>query len=216
MKKTALIILVLISTSLYAQKKSKWLVGLEYSKDHLENESLINWNGNELISATISQNNTKGMSIGYIVSERLTMNSGLYFTDRSQSMVINCYTCDVTPFNSTDLIPFSNKQYYLSIPITVSYGLLKSAKLRPNIKLGLSNNFNVKNELNTNSNFFLEGMLGASISYTMAQKIIIETGVMHRTSISSLYKKSLLIESDRSNNILTKSFDITIRYIFSK
>ncbi|SMG47103.1 hypothetical protein SAMN05661096_03350 [Marivirga sericea] len=104
------------------------------------------------------------------------------------------------------------KQQFLSIPISVSYGILKS-RLRPHLRLGFINNISLINELENSSEYFssneyfIEGFAGVSLSYKLGEKWEAEIGYNYRTAITSMYKETSVGDYTR-NNLVTNSLSI--------
>ena len=211
MKKVTAILFILIVTNLCAQQESNWKLGIEVSEDNLSGENYVVTSG--FISGyTIGyteRNYSIGILSGFNLNERVTISSGLFFSNKNVSGAIICNTCDV--------IPVLIKQQYLSVPVSVSYGILKS-RLRPHLKLGFINNISLINELeNSNEYFssngyFLEGFAGVSLSYKLGKNWDAEIGYNYRTAITSVYKETLVGDYTR-NKLATNSLTIGIKYI---
>lgn len=211
MKKITTILFFCISTNLYAQQESNWKLGLEISKDNLSGENYVVTSG--FISGyTIEyteRNYSIGILTGFNLNERVTISSGLFFSNKNVSGAVICHTCGV--------IPALIKQQYLSVPVSVSYGILKS-RLRPHLKLGFINNISLTNELeNSNEYFssngyFIEGFVGLSLSYKLGENWEAEIGYNYRTALTPMYKAISVGEYTR-NKLITNSLTIGTKYV---
>jgi len=211
MKAVAATLFILITTNLYAQQESSWKLGLEISKDNLSGENYVVTSG--FISGyTIEYtelNYSIGVLSGFNLNERVTISSGLFFSNKNVSGAVICNTCDV--------IPALIKQQYLSVPVSVSYGILRS-RLRPHLKLGFINNISLINELeNSNEYFssngyFIEGFAGMSLSYNWGKNWEAEIGYNYQTAITTMYKETSVGDYTR-NKLATNSLAIGMKYV---
>ena len=211
MKKVTTALFFFITTNLYAQQESNWKLGLEISEDNLSGENYVITSGfiSGYTIAYTERNYSIGILSGFNLNERVTLSSGLFFSNKNVSGAIICNTCDVIP----ELI----KQQYLSVPVSVSYGVLKS-RLRPHLKLGFINNISLINELD-NSNgyfsskeYFLEGFAGLSLSYTLGKNWEAEIGYNYRTALTTMYKETSVGDYTR-NKLTTNSLVIGMKYV---
>jgi Outer membrane protein beta-barrel domain len=211
MKKVTAILFFCITTNLYAQQESNWELGLEISEDNLSGENYVVTSG--IFSGyTIEYtelNYSIGILSGFNLNERVNINLGLFFSNKNVSGAVICNTCDV--------IPALIKQQYLSVPVSVSYGILKS-RLRPHLKLGFINNISLINELeNSNEYFssngyFIEGFAGLSLSYKLGKNWKAEIGYNYRTALTTMYKETSVGDYTR-NNLTTNSLIIGMKYV---
>jgi Outer membrane protein beta-barrel domain len=211
MKKVTATLFILITTSLYAQQESNWKLGLEISEDNLSGENYVITSG--IISgytiAYTELNYSIGILSGFNLNERVTLSSGLFFSNKNVSGAIICNTCDV--------IPTLIKKQYLSVPFSVSYGILKS-RLRPHLKLGFINNISLINELDisneyfSSNGYFLEGFAGLSFSYKLGKNWEAEIGYNYRTALTTMYKETSVGDYTR-NRLATNSLAIVMKYV---
>lgn len=211
MKKLTVFLFFCISTHLYAQQVSNWKLGLEISEDYLSGENYVVTSGifsGYTIKYT-ERNYSIGVLTGFNLNERITISSGLFFSNKNVSGAVICNTCDV--------IPTLIKQQYLSVPVSVSYGILKS-RLRPHLKLGFINNISLINELeNSNEYFssngyFIEGFAGISLSYKLGKNWEAEIGYNYRTALTTMYKETSVGDYTR-NKLDTNSLTIGMKYV---
>lgn len=210
-EKATAILFILITTNLYAQQEPNWKLGIEISEDNLSGENYVVTSG--FFSGYAIENTERNYSIGILSgfnpNERVTISSGLFFSNKNVSGAIICNSCEV--------IPVLIKQQYLSVPVSVSYGILKS-RLRPHLKLGFINNISLINELeNSNEYFssngyFIEGFAGVSLSYKLGKKWEAEIGYNYRTAITSAYKETSAGDYTR-NKLVTNSLVMGVKYI---
>jgi len=211
MKAVAATLFILITTNIYAQQESSWKLGLEISADNLSGENHVVTSG--FISGyTIDYtefNYSIGILSGFNLNERVTISSGLFFSNKNVSGAIICNTCGV--------IPVLIKQQYLSVPVSVSYRILRS-RLRPNLKLGFINNISLINELGNNNEYFsgngyfIEGFVGLSLSYSLGKNWEAEIGYNYQTAITTMYKETSVGDYTR-NKLTTNRLAIGIKYI---
>ncbi|MCP4460957.1 MAG: porin family protein [Cytophagales bacterium] len=211
MKTVTATLFILISTNLCAQQESRWKLGLEISEDKLSGENYVATSG--IISGyTIEYtelNYSIGILFGFNLDEKATISSGLFFSNKNVSGGIICHTCNV--------IPALIKQQYLSVPVSVSYGILTS-RLRPHLKLGFINNVSLINELeNSNEYFssngyFIEGFAGMSLSYKLGTNWEAEIGYNYRTALTTMYKEASVGDYTR-NKLTTNSLAIGMKYV---
>ncbi|RUA12754.1 MAG: hypothetical protein DSY82_00425 [Flavobacteriia bacterium] len=210
MKKITVILFFCITTNLYAQQESNWKLGIEISEDNLSGENYVNTSG--FISGYKISYTDLNFSIGILsefnLNERITLSSGLFFSNKNLSGAIICNTCDV--------IPTLIKQQYLSVPVSVSYGILKS-RLIPHLKFGFINNISLINELDnrndyfSSNGYFLEGFAGLSLSYKLGKNSEIEIGYNYRTALTTMYKETSIGDFTR-NRLITNSLSIGVKY----
>ena|GEM_PF-1871738 len=209
MKKATAILIFCITSNLYAQQESNWKLGLEISEDNLSGENYVITSGfiSGYTIAYTERNYSIGILSGFNLNELVTLSSGLFFSNKNVSGAIICNTCDVIP----ELI----KQQYLSVPVSVSYGVLKS-RLRPHLKLGFINNISLINELDneyfSSNEYFLEGFAGLSLSYILGKNWEAEIGYNYRTALTPMYKETSIGEYTR-NRLITNSLSIGVKYV---
>jgi hypothetical protein len=212
MKKVIATLFILITTNIYAQQESNWKLGLEISEDNLSGENYVKVASGIISGYTIAYtelNYSIGILSEFNLNERVTISSGLFFSNKDVSGGVICNTCDV--------IPALIKQQYLSVPVSVSYGIFKS-RLRPHLKLGLINNISLINELeNSNEYFssngyFIEGLAGLSLSYKVGGNWETEIGYNYRTALTTMYKETSVGDYTR-NKLNTNGLAIGMKFV---
>lgn len=211
MKIVTAILVIFITTNLYAQQESKWKLGFEFTEDNLSGENFVVTGG--VFSGYRIENTELNYSIGllseYNLNEEISLNTGLFFSNKNVSGVIICNTCDV--------IPVLIKQQYMSVPVSVSFGFLKS-KMRPHLELGFINNIGLVNEIENSSEYFsgngyfFEGFAGLSLSYKLGKKLEAEIGYNYRTALTPMYKETSVGDYTR-NNVSTIGMAIGLKYV---
>ncbi len=211
MKRLAVILFFCVLTSLSAQQMdNNWMIGLEISQDNLSGENFVITSGiiNGYSIKYTERNYSIGILSGFNLNERVIISSGLFFSNKNVSGGLICNSCEV--------VPILIKQQYLSLPISVSYGILKS-KLRSNLKLGFINNFSLLNELDNNNEhfssneYFIEGLIGLSFSYKLNKKWKAEIGYNYRKAITPMYKETTGGNYTR-NKLATNSLTVGMKY----
>lgn len=212
MKKTLLISFLLLQFSVYAQNYSKWNIGIEFSTDVLSISD-----DRDGIDYIITQGNINGYAIElnkgnysfglgaqYLVQKKLSISSGILFSNKDFTGTYNCATCDYIgtfPIFSPELI----RQRFLVIPISIIYKF-SSGKFKPIINGGFKNNLGIKSDLKEQSkNYFLEAFIGASVYYDFFENWEAGIGYNYQASLTNLYKTDEF-------NLRTNSFFLQINY----
>ncbi|WP_200975600.1 outer membrane beta-barrel protein [Echinicola sp. 20G] len=195
MKKLLLLSFFLIQTSLYAQEKGQWGFGIEFSVDKMD-LAMDRFHNNYLVTdgnvngygVDFDQFNfSLGLSSQYHIQKKLSLSSGILFSNKDFSGTYSCASC-LTQFRLFYPEVVLVKQQFLTIPLSINYSLL-TGRLRPVLTGGFRNNIEVKNDLDELSNgYFLEGFLGAGIYYALAEKLDAGIGYRYLTALSDLYK----------------------------
>ncbi|WP_434036278.1 outer membrane beta-barrel protein [Formosa sp. 4Alg 33] len=192
--KRLLILFLLVQIGVYAQSDSKWHVGIEYSIDKLSTDNgqrndylVTEGNVNGYAVKLNKTNYSVGVNTQYDIREKLRVSSGLLYANKDFTGTYSCATCDFIgtfPGYSPEHI----KQRFLVIPFAVDYSLL-SGHFKPILKAGLNHNIEIKNDLKTHSNgYFLEGFVGALITYKLLERSDVGIGYNHQFALSELYK----------------------------
>ena len=211
MKIETAILFIFLTTNLYAQEESKWVFGIEFSEDNLSGENFVVTGG--VFSGYRIENTELNYSIGllseYNLNEGIRLNSGIFFSNKDVSGAIICNSCDI--------IPVLIKQQYLSLPISISYRLLKT-KIKPHLELGFINNIGLVNEIENSSEYFsgngyfFEGFAGLSLSYKLGKNLEAEIGYNYRTALTPMYKETSVGDYTR-NNVSTIGMAIGLKYV---
>ncbi len=211
MKKILLITLLLFQIGVYAQNDSKLNIGIEYSIDKLSidngknNDYLITQGNINGYGIKFDRNNySLGLTTKYLINEKLSLSSGLLYSNKDFIGTYNCATCDFIgtfPGYSPEKI----EQRFLVIPISINYSFL-SGKLKPVINGGFNNNLEIKNDLKEQSkSYFLEAFIGVSMNYRFSEKWNAGIGYNYQTALTDLYKTD-------DFNLRTTSFNLQIEY----
>lgn len=195
MKKLLLLSFLLIQNGLYAQNISKWNLGLEFSWDQLglaegiyRSDYIVTLGTATGYNVDFDQfNYSLGLKGQYKFNERLGLSTGLLYSNKDFTGAFDCSVCSVDS-GSKITGPRIIEQQFLSIPLSLDYSL-STGRLRPVLTGGFRNNIEAKNDLEEYSNgYFLEGFLGASLHYDLADKLNVRIGYRYQTALSDLYK----------------------------
>lgn len=207
MKKILLISILLLQWSIYSQDNPKWNVGIEYSFDNLSldngqnNDYLITQGNINGYGIEFDQNNyTIGLTTQYFFNKKISLSSGILFSNKDFTGTFNCATCDF--FES---FPQPIEQRFLVIPLSIDYNF-QLGNLKPILKAGFNNNIETDNDLKEQSNgYFLEAFVGILINYQIIENWNIGVGYNYQTALSNLYKTD-------EYKLRTNSFYLQINY----
>ncbi|WP_186755935.1 outer membrane beta-barrel protein [Echinicola salinicaeni] len=195
MKKLLLLSFFLIQNGLYAQNISKWRMGITFSVDQLnlaegtyQSDYLVTLGTATGYRVDFDQfNYSLGFTGQYKFNDRLGLSTGLLYSNKDFTGAFDCSVCSVKP-ESKITGPRIIEQQFLSIPLSLDYSL-SEGRLRPVLTGGFRNNIETKNDLEEYSEgYFLEGFLGASLNYDLAEKFNAGIGYRYQTALSDLYK----------------------------
>lgn len=205
MKPGLVIILFLISSIGLAQ--FKWSYELYYSFDGLSGDNYI---GNSNLASFNIQytefNYTTGINLKRQISKKLSVLTGLNYSNQEVSRSFVCPVCDV----AGDVLPIVNKQRYLQIPFGISYQAI-SKRFSPVFETGLLNNFLVASDVDdivgneSPGNYYLSGFIGTRLHYQIFAKIGINIGYRFSKSFTDVF------ESDF--DYLSNNFTIGVSYM---
>lgn len=191
MKKVVLFFFLIFQLSMYAQDNAKWSIGFDFSIDDLSISGsrsgldyIITDGGINGYSVNFNQfNYNLGFNTNYQINEKISLSSGILFSNKDFSGVYICPACGLTTSVTQNI-----KQRFLTIPISIYYSL-SNGKLKPVVEVGFNNNITIKHDLETQSkNYFLEGFIGASLYYEFTESWQAGVGYNYQTALSDLYK----------------------------
>ncbi len=211
MKKTLLIAFLLLQLSVYSQDNTKWNLGIQYSMDKL---SIDNGKYNDFIATEGNvngygiefnkKNYTIGVSTQFFFNEKVSLSSGILYSNKDFSGIYSCGTCDYIgtfPGYSPEII----EQRFLVIPVSIDYNF-QIGNLKPILKAGFKNNIEIDNDLKEQSKgYFLEAFFGVLMNYEILDTWSIGVGYNYQTALSDLYKTD-------EYNLRTNSFYLQINY----
>ncbi len=214
LKKTFLlsIFILLIQFSIYAQNDSKWNIGIEFSIDNLSISDdrdgidyiITDGNINGYAIEFDKRNYSFGIAANYLIQEKLSLSSGILYSNKDLTGTFNCATCNhigTFPGYSPETI----KQRFLVIPIAINY-IFSTGKIRPVINGGFKNNLEIKSDLKENSkSYFLEAFIGASVYYNFFDSWESGIGYNYQIALTDLYRTDEF-------NLKTNSFFLKINY----
>jgi len=196
MKKFLLLSFFLIQTGLYAQEKSDWDIGIVFSIDQLsmadgrfgKDYLVTNDNLNGYAVDFDQVNFSLGLSSEYHIQKKLSLSSGIMFSNKDFTGTYNCAICIIPLVGYFIPNPETIKQQFLTIPLSLNYSL-STGKFIPVLTGGFRNNIEIKNDLKKQSRgYFLEGFVGASINYAFIEKLNAGIDYRYQTALSDLYK----------------------------
>ena len=210
MRKILLITFLLLQFEIYAQSNSKWNVGIEYSIDNLSidngeyNDYLVTQGNINGYGIEFNKNNyTLGLTTQFFINEKVSLSSGLLFSNKDFTGIFNCVTCEPTyfPIYSPERI----KQRFLVIPASIDYNF-QIGNLKPILKAGFKNNIEINNDLKEQSKgYFLEAFFGVLMNYEILDIWNIGIGYNYQTALSDLYKTD-------EYNLKSNSFYLQIKF----
>ncbi|WP_215226669.1 outer membrane beta-barrel protein [Echinicola shivajiensis] len=212
MKKLLLLSFFLIQNGLYAQNISKWNLGLEFSWDQLnlaegiyQSDYLVTLGTSIGYNVDFNQfNYSLGFTGQYKFNEKLGLSTGLLYSNKDFTGAFDCSVCFLRGRGIPN--PRIIEQQFLSIPLSLDYSL-STGRLRPVLTGGFRNNIEIKNDLEEYSKgYFLEGFLGASVKYDLAEKLNAGIGYRYQTALSDLYKTDEF-------NLRTSSLFLQLNYV---
>ena len=197
----------MLQWSIYAQDNPKWNVGIEYSFDDLSldngqnNDYLVTQGNINGYGIEFDKNNyTIGLTTQYFLNKKVSLSSGILYSNKDFSGTFNCATCDF--FES---FPETIKQRFIVIPLSIDYNF-KLGNLKPILKAGFNNNIETDNDLKEQSKgYFLEAFFGILMNYEIIDNWHIGVGYNYQTSLTELYKTD-------EYNLRTNSFYLQINY----
>ena len=208
---TLIISFLLLQWSIYAQDNPKWNVGIEYSFDDLSlnngqnNDYLVTQGNINGYGIEFDKNNhTFGLITQFFFNEKVSLSSGILYSNKDFTGTYNCATCD---FIGTFPIysPETLKQRFLVIPVSIDYNF-QLGNLKPILKAGFKNNIEIDNDLKQQSKgYFLEAFFGVLINYEILETWNIGVGYNYQTALTELYKTD-------NYNLRTNSFYLQINY----
>jgi long-subunit fatty acid transport protein len=207
MKKILLISFLLSQLSIYAQDSPKWNVGIQYSLDNLSldngqnNDYLVTQGNINGYGIELDKNNyTIGLNAQYFLNKKVSLSSGILYSNKDFTGTFNCATCDF--FGS---FPETIKQRFLVIPLSIDYNL-QFGNLKPILKAGFNNNIETDNGLKEQSkSYFLEAFVGILMNYEIIENCNIGVGYNYQTALTDLYKTD-------EYNLKTNTFYLQINY----
>lgn len=211
MKKILLITFLLFQLSIYAQDNSKWNIGIEYSIDKLSidngqnNDFLVTEGNINGYGIEFDKNNyTLGLITKFFFNEKVSLSSGLLYSNKDFTGTYSCGTCDyIGTFPGYS--PETLKQRFIVIPASIDYNF-QIGNLKPVLKAGFKNNIEINNDLKEQSKgYFLEAFFGVLVNYEISNTWDIGVGYNYQTALSDLYKTD-------EYNLRTNSFNLQINY----
>ncbi|MCF6306572.1 MAG: porin family protein [Flavobacteriaceae bacterium] len=210
MKKILLVTFLLLQIEIYAQNNLKWNIGIEFSIDNIsidngDNNAYLITEGNiNGYGVDFDNNNfSLGLITQYFINKKLSISSGLLYSNKDFTGTFNCATCGSTPFPTYS--PETIKQRFLVIPASIDYTFLLGS-LKPILKVGLKNNVEINNDLKEISKgYFLEAFFGALVNYEFLEYWNIGVGYNYQITLTELYKTDEF-------NLKTNNFYIQINY----
>ncbi|WP_282072439.1 outer membrane beta-barrel protein [Polaribacter atrinae] len=197
--------------SFYAQESSKWKIGIEYSMDKLSidngqnNDFLVTEGNINGYGIEFDKNNhTIGVITQFLFNEKISVSSGLLYSNKDFTGTYSCGTCDfIGTFPGYS--PETLKQRFLVIPISIDYNF-QLGNLEPILKAGFKSNIEIDNDLKQQSKgYFLEAFVGVLINYEILETWNIGVGYNYQTALTDLYKSD-------NYNLRTNSFYLQINY----
>ena len=193
MKKIFLILFLLLRLNTYAQENQKWNLGIVYSVENLtidngqNNDYLVTQGNINGYGIEFDKNNyTLGLTIQFFINKKISLSTGLLYSNKDFSGTFNCATCDPTsyPIYSPETI----KQRFLVIPTSIDYNF-RFGNLKPILRTGFKNNIGVDNDLKEQSKgYFLEAFFGVLMNYEILETWNIGVGYNYQTTFTDLYK----------------------------
>lgn len=211
MKKTLLITFLLFQLNFYAQDISKWKIGIEYSMDKLSidngqnNDFLVTEGNINGYGIEFDKNNhTLGVITQFLFNEKVSLSSGLLYSNKDFTGTYSCGTCDfIGTFPGYS--PETLKQRFLVIPASIDYNF-QLGNLTPILKAGFKNNIEINNDLKEQSKgYFLEAFFGVLMNYEILETWNIGVGYNYQTALTDLYKTD-------EYNLRANSFYLQINY----
>jgi hypothetical protein len=208
MKKLILASILVFQLNASGQTIPNWTIGLEFSAEDLSisNEDgetdFLNTDGDFNGYAILFDKNnfSIGLKADYAFTEKLSLSSGLLYSNKDFSGIYNCASCI-----ALETFIETIEQRFLIVPIAINYSFLKS-KLKPYVQFGFNNNIEVQNDLKTFSNgYFLEAFGGGYLYYNFLETWSVGLGYRYQTALSNLYKTDEF-------NLRTNSFLFQINY----
>ena len=211
MKKTLLITFLLFQLNFYAQDNSKWKIGIEYSMDKLSidngqnNDFLVTEGNINGYGIEFDKNNhTLGVITQFLFNEKVSLSSGLLYSNKDFTGTYSCGTCDfIGTFPGYS--PETLKQRFLVIPASIDYNF-QLGNLKPILKAGFKNNIEINNDLKEQSKgYFLEAFFGVLMNYEILETWNIGVGYNYQIALTDLYKTD-------EYNLRANSFYLQINY----
>lgn len=211
MKKILLVTFLLLQIKISAQNNLKWNVGIEFSIDNIsidngDNNAYLITQGNiDGYGVDFDKNNfSLGLTTQYFINKKLSISSGLLYSNKDFTGTFNCATCGGSPPFPT-YSPETIKQRFLVIPASIDYTFLFGS-LMPVLKAGLKNNVEISNDLKeVSKGYFLEAFFGAFVKYKFLENWNIGFGYNYQIALTDLYKTDEF-------NLKTNNFYLQINY----
>jgi Outer membrane protein beta-barrel domain len=177
---------LIISLNLMAQEKPKKLqigININFEKNlSSKNVAFDKYTG---YIANYNKNNYKiGLNAAYQFREKITVNSGINYSNKDFT---GTYYCAVCYF----IIPPSPRQIdfrFIEVPLSIRYYFLPS-KLKLFADVGLTNSFSLNSE-NVDNTYILGGKLGGGLDYNLKNDYSIQFTTEYNISLTKVYNES--------------------------
>lgn len=205
MKKTLIVLFVLISSATFAQLSfSK--IGITYSLDRQflpEQVNIHEFYGYNAIER--SNNFTAGITTELSILSRLSLRTGLLYSNKDYTGYFGCPTCYYYDMFSYPYEPRREtiRQRYLEVPAVARYYFVQD-QLSVFADAGVGGSFLVQNESTSDfdasvvksNNFILNAEVGVGASYTIVKFIEISVTTVYRNSVTTyIYTDNMQLRS---------------------
>jgi hypothetical protein len=204
MKKLLIAFFVLVSASAFAQNISVTKIGISYSLDQQRLPDQVNiheFYGYRSVEP--GTNFTGGITTELKLNSRLSLRTGLLYSNKDYTGIFVCATCEYDMMSSYASDQETIKQRYLEVPAIARFYFVQK-QFGFFAEAGVTNNFLVQNQSSSNigdsqvksNNFILNAEGGIGVSYTIIKYIEISITTVYRNSITTyIYTDNMQLRS---------------------
>lgn len=238
--KKILIISLLLTTTLAFGQQGSFQLGLTLAEDNISGSRFITAHGNAngYVIERSEYNYSIGFSANYGLSEKLSVLSGINYSNKDVKGAYSCASCfypaDIIIITNyvvaptlqkqrylgyalasslaTVVVPSLQKQRYLGIPMAVQFSPL-ATRLQPTVSAGVVNNILLQNDFESQKGYFLEGQIGFGLNYNISQKLNLGLNYNFRSAFTAIYKEPEGgYAFNDSNKLETNSYSFNLSY----
>lgn len=194
MRNVLILLLAFCSSTVLAQSKAKWQIGLQYSFDnisltnsHISNETIFFYD-----LSTGKQNFTAGITSSVSLTPKLKFATGLSYSNKDVEGYGGCI-CFYPLFTAPVLQEF--KQRYVELPVTLEY-VAVDRKLDLSFGAGFAGSYLVSKTveesgaLMTPEKFIAGGQLAMNIGVDVSQKFSLNMSTIYKVFFTDFIKNS--------------------------
>ncbi|AVR44249.1 hypothetical protein C7S20_02655 [Christiangramia fulva] len=170
----------------YAQESNtKTRLGLDLFLENTISSERIQTGENVGYFADYDKTNFQiGLQVERYLNNKITLNSGLNYSNRDFTGTYFCQVCDFSLPPEPEEIKFQ----FLEIPLSLKYYFFRN-NFRPFIDLGLINQFAIKNEI-TEKKYVILGKTGVGLDYNFNSNASIQVLFNYNRAITKMFEES--------------------------